>query len=95
MSADEIIASLQQAKGKLAKAKGDGLKAVSIVAQARDSVTHALGRASVNSRLVAEMTAKQKALLAKVMSIDALVTRIDTAIQQAQSIGDAGGGAPA
>lgn len=91
MSADEIISDLEVAKTKLAKAKADGLKVVSVVTQARNSVSHALGRSGARSPLIAQMAAKEKSLLAKVIAIDTLTSKIDAAIQQAREIGSVGG----
>jgi len=93
MSADEIMANLEAAKEKLNRAKADGMNVVASVAQARSSVSHALGRAGSRSPLIAQMAAKEKALLAKIMAIDALVVRIDRAIQRARDVGAAAGGA--
>lgn len=90
MSADDVVSGLQQAKEHLKKAKSDGLQVASIMATARDSVGDTLGRAGLGSPLVAEMHARQQAMLAKVMAIDAFLTRIDAAIARAR---DVGGGA--
>lgn len=90
MSMDDVVAALGEAKKKLTEAKRIGLQGASILATETGSVTHALGRASAGSPLVASMDAKRKALLEQVMSIDALTQRIDTAIAQARSVARSG-----
>jgi len=91
MSVDDAIAKLETAKEKLRKAKADGLNVVAMITQARNSVSHALGRSGSRSPLLAEIAAKEKTLLAKVMAIDALTARLDGAIHQAREIGGTGG----
>lgn len=91
MSADEIISNLETAKQQLTKAKADGLKVVGIITQARNSVSHAFGRSGSRSPLIAQMAAKEKSLLAKIMAIDTLTAKIDAAIQHAREIGSVGG----
>jgi hypothetical protein len=91
MSADEIISNLEVAKTKLTKAKADGLTVIGSITQARNSVSHAFGRSGSRSPLIAQIAAKEKGLLAKVMAIDSLITKIDAAIQQAREIGSVGG----
>lgn len=95
MSADDVIANLEAAKQKLSKAKTDGLNVAAMLGRARGSVGHALGRSGASSPLISQIDAKQKALHAKVMAIDALTTRIDVAIQQARAVGDAASAAAA
>jgi hypothetical protein len=90
MNVDDVVATLEQAKRKLAEAKAMGLRGASVLAKARDLTAHVLGHAGRNSPLLAQMTVKHKAVLDQVMSIDALSQRIDQAIAQARAIGDAG-----
>lgn len=90
MNIDDVVAALEEAKKKLTQAKATGLQGVSLLANQTSSVTHALGRGSGNSELVRSMDAKKKALLARVMSIDALAQRIDKAIAEARDVGSSG-----
>jgi hypothetical protein len=104
MSTDNVIARLKEAKQNLTTAKSKGLQAATIVARARAAVGQALGRNG--GRLLAEISAKEKAVVAQVMGIDALIKSVDEAIAQARAVGeavaaaggsggDAGGGGPA
>jgi len=90
LSVDDTISNLEAASEKLKKAKTDGLNVIGTITQARNSVSHALGRSGSRSPLLAEIAAKEKALLTKIMAIDTLTARIDAAIQQARNIGDTG-----
>jgi len=92
MSADEVIARLNEAKGTLVTAKDSGLRAVSAIVQARNLVGHALGRQSAGAQLISAIHVEEKALLGRIMGIDTLVTRVDAAIEQTEVIGDTGGG---
>ncbi len=98
MSVDDLITSLEQAKRKLTAAKGHGYTAVRTIGRARDQVGVALGRSGQNSALVARMSAKERAALAEVRRLDALIAQLDQSIAQAREIGRDGpigrGGAP-
>lgn len=89
-SADDVIVRLREAKEKLVAAKSRGLHAASIVARAKDSVGHALGRAGIGSSLLAQMATKEKTVVAQIMGIDALIKSVDVAIQQTRNVGQPG-----
>jgi hypothetical protein len=89
-SADDVIATLEQAKQKLRAAKRKGLQGASVLSKSQASVGHALGRSGVGSPLLAEMRAKEKAVVEQVMRIDLLIDRVDQAIAQTRSAGKSG-----
>jgi hypothetical protein len=90
MSADDVIARLTEAKGRLATGKEAGLRAANAIAQARTLVGHALGRQAAGAQLLGAIHAKERSLLGRVMAIDTLATRVDAAIEQTRVIGDTG-----
>jgi hypothetical protein len=93
-SADDVIATLQAAKRKLTEGKNKGLQGATLLGHARNSVSHALGRAGVGSPLLAEIAAKERALVEQLMRTDALVQRVDQAIAQARNAAGGGGATP-
>jgi hypothetical protein len=92
---DDVIAVLEQARQKLVAAKSQGLRAASIFGRAHSSVGHVVGRSGAGSPLLSDMKSKEKGLVEQVMTIDALIGRIDKAIAQAKSATTtAGAGGP-
>jgi hypothetical protein len=94
-SVDDIVAALEQAKRKLADGKRKGLDAATVLSRAQNAVSHTLGRTGFGNPVLAEMAAKQRALVEQIMRTDALIARVDQTIAEARNLGSSDGPASA